>query len=218
MPTRVTGMFSGLDTETLIQDLMKAKRKKNENLTKEKTKLEWKQTAWQDLNKELKSLYTGTLSNLRYSTTFRKKATTASNSAISVITGDNAMNSVQSLSVGKLAKTGYLTGSKVQSADGSAVTASTLVKDLTVKDSNGNPIAGLSEVAGGSFTVTTKGKSTKITIDDSTTMSGLVSKLNSAGVNANFDEKNGRLFIGATASGKANDFTITADNASGFSA
>ncbi len=218
MPTRVTGMFSGLDTETLIQDLMKAKRKKNENLTKEKTKLEWKQTAWQDLNKELKSLYTGTLGNLRYSTAFRKKATTASNSAISVITGENAMNSVQSLSVTKLAKTGYLTGSKVQSTDGSAVTASTLVKDLTVKDDNGDPIAGLTDVTGGSFTVTTKGKTTKITIDENTTMANLTSQLNAAGVNANFDEKNGRLFIGATASGLENDFTITADNAAGFSA
>jgi flagellar hook-associated protein 2 len=211
-------MFSGLDTETLIQDLMKAKRKKNENLTKEKTKLEWKQTAWQDLNKELKSLYTGTLGNLRYSTAFRKKATTASNSAISVITGENAMNSVQSLSVTKLAKTGYLTGSKVQSTDGSAVTASTLVKDLTVKDDNGDPIAGLTDVTGGSFTVTTKGKTTKITIDENTTMANLTSQLNAAGVNANFDEKNGRLFIGATASGLENDFTITADNAAGFSA
>ncbi len=218
MPTRVTGMFSGLDTETLIQDLMKAKRKKNENLTKEKTKLEWKQTAWQDLNKELKSLYTGTLGNLRYSTAFRKKATTASNSAISVITGENAMNSVQSLSVTKLAKTGYLTGSKVQSTDGSAVTASTLVKDLTVKDDNGDPIAGLTDVTGGSFTVTTKGQTTKITIDENTTLGNLASQLNRAGVNANFDEKNGRLFIGATASGLENDFTITADNAAGFSA
>ncbi len=218
MPTRVTGMFSGLDTETLIQDLMKAKRKKNENLTKEKTKLEWKQDAWKDLNKEIKSLYTGTLGNLRYTSAFRKKTTSVSNSVVSVITGDNAMNSVQSLSVTKLAKTGYLTGSKVQSADGSAVTASTLVKDLTVKDDNGNPIAGLTDVTGGSFTVTTKGKTTKITIDENTTMANLTSQLNAAGVNANFDEKNGRLFIGATASGLENDFTITADNAAGFSA
>ena len=218
MPTRVTGMFSGLDTETLIQDLMKAKRKKNENLTKEKTKLEWKQDAWKDLNKEIKSLYTGTLGNLRYTSAFRKKTTSVSNSAVSVITGDNAMNSVQSLSVTKLAKTGYLTGSKVQSADGSAVTASSLVKDLTVKDSNGNVISGLTDVTGGSFTVTTKGKTTKITIDENTTMANLTSQLNAAGVNANFDEKNGRLFIGATASGLENDFTITADNAAGFSA
>ena len=218
MPTRVTGMFSGLDTEILIQDLMKAKRKKNENLTKEKTKLEWKQEAWKDLNKEIKSLYTGTLSNLRYTSAFRKKTTSVSNSAVSVITGDNAMNSVQSLSVTKLAKTGYLTGQKVTSADGSAVTASTLVKDLTVKDDNGNPVAGLTDVTGGSFTVTTKGKTTKITIDENTTMANLTSQLNAAGVNANFDEKNGRLFIGATASGLENDFIITADNAAGFSA
>ena len=218
MPTRVTGMFSGLDTETLIQDLMKAKRKKNENLTKEKTKLEWKQEAWKDLNKELKSLYTGTLSNLRYSTAFRKKTTSVSNNAVSVITGDNAMNSVQSLSVTKLAKTGYLTGQKVTSADGSAVTGSTLVKDLTVKGSNGNPVAGLTDVTGGSFSVTTKGKTTKITIDENTTIASLTSQLNKAGVNATFDEKNGRLFIGASASGIENDFTITADNAAGFSA
>ncbi len=220
MPNRITGMYSGLDTQGLIDDLMKAKRVKVDKIKKDKTKLEWKQEAWKDLNKELKSLYTGTVSNLRYSSTFRKKTTSVSNSnAVTVLTGSNAMNSVQSLSVKRLAASGYLTGQKVTSENGEDVTKSTLIKDLNLKDANGNPVSGLTAIDGaGSFTLTSKGVSTKINIDSTTTISGLVSQLNAAGVSANFDEKNQRLFIGAAASGAANDFSLTADNAIGFSA
>lgn len=218
MPTRVTGMNSGLDTESLISELVKAKSYKVDNIKKDKTRLEWKQEAWKDLNKDLKSLQSK-FSSLRYSSAYKKKTSSASNSAaVNVITGEGAMNSVQSLSIKKLAKTGYLTGQKVTSEDGSTVSKSTKISELALKDANGNKISGLADVVGGSFTVTVGGKEKRIEIKEDTTISGLVSQLNSAGVTANFDEKNGRLFIGAVASGKENDFSITADNAGGFAA
>jgi flagellar hook-associated protein 2 len=220
MPTRVTGMNSGLDTESLINELVKAKSYKVDNLKKDQQKLKWKQDAWKDLNKEIKSLFSGTISNLRYTSTFKKKTTAVSNSnAVSVITGSNAMNSVQSLSVKRLASSGYLTGQQIKSDSGSEVTKSSLLSELAIKDSNGNKIDGLAAIDGeGSFTVTTGGKSTKININADTKITDVVSQLNAAGVSANFDEKNGRIFIGAKESGKANDFAITADNSIGFSA
>ena len=46
MPMRVTGMMSGLDTETIIQELVAAKQTKVDKLKKEQTKLEWKQDVW----------------------------------------------------------------------------------------------------------------------------------------------------------------------------
>ena len=133
MPTRVTGMNSGLDTESLINELVKAKSYKVDNLKKDQQKLKWKQEAWKDLNKEIKSLFSGTVSNLRYTSTFKKKTTAVSNpNAASVITNGNAMNSVQSLSIKRLAASGYLTGQKITSDDGSEVTKSTLLKDLGI--------------------------------------------------------------------------------------
>ncbi len=218
MPTRITGMSSGLDTESIIQELVKAKSTKVTKLKKDNTKLEWKQEAWKDLNKELRSLQSK-FGNLRYSSDLRKKKTTSSDTnAVRVITGGNAMNSVQTLSIKSLAKSGYLTGQKITSAEGGAVTGDSLVSELGLKDADGNPISGLFGVDGGSFTVTTGGKSHTISISDSTKITDVVRQLKEAGVSANFDEKNQRLFIGASGSGVQNDFTITADNAGGLSA
>ena len=43
MPIRITGMNSGLDTESIITELVKAKSAKKDELVKAQTKLQWKQ-------------------------------------------------------------------------------------------------------------------------------------------------------------------------------
>ena len=43
MPMRVTGMYSGLDTESIIQELVSAKQTKVDDAKKKQTKLGWKQ-------------------------------------------------------------------------------------------------------------------------------------------------------------------------------
>ena len=207
MAMRVTGMMSGLDTETIIQELVAVRRTKVDDLKKEQTKLEWKQDAWKELNSKIKKLYTGTLSDLRYQSSYMKKATKTSNdNLVSVTAKDNAMDSVQSLEIKKLAKAGYLTGDVITDKDGKKVTSgSKLVDKLGIE-------------AGSKFEITSGGKTVDITVDEGMTISSLVSKLQSAGVNANFDATNQRLFIGANGTGEANDFTITATNDSGTKA
>lgn len=211
MPMRLTGMYSGLDTDSVIKELVKAKSAKVDKAKKEKTKTEWKQEAWTDLNKKIKSLFSGTLSNLRFSTSYKKKTTSISNSsAVSVITGEAAMNGVQSLSVTGLAKSGYLTGAVLKTQDGAKATGETLVKDLKFGDTE--------FPEGGSFTVTVNGKVTNIDITAETTVKDVVGKLNEAGISANFDEKNQRIFIASAQSGKDYDFSITANEQGGFAA
>lgn len=212
MANRITGMYSGMDTESLIQDLMKAKRKKVDTMTRQKTKMEWKQELWTDLNKKIKTFYSKTVGNMRWTSSYMKKATSVSNNAaVSVITGEKAMNSVQNLSIKKLASSGYLTGAAVKSSDGSEVKSSSLVSSLSFE--NGSDA--FSFEGSGSFSVTTGGQTTQINIDETTTIASVVDQLNGAGISANFDEKNGRLFIGAKTSGSDADFTITADNEAG---
>lgn len=207
MAMRVTGMYSGLDTESIIQELVAVKQTKVDTLKKEQTKLEWKQDAWKELNDKIKKLYSGTLSELRYQSSYMKKATKTSNdNLVSVIAKDSAMDSVQSLEIKNLAKAGYLTGAEIKDKDGNKVTSgSKLVEKLGIE-------------AGSKFEITSGGKTVEITVDENTTINSLVSKLQSVGVKANFDATNQRLFIGADGTGEEKDFTITASNDSGTKA
>lgn len=203
MAMRVTGMMSGLDTESIIQELVAAKQTKVDTAKKEQTKIEWRQEAWKDLNTKLKKLYNGTLGNLRYQSSFSKKTTKISDSSVAeIVTGDSAMNNVQSLRVAQLAKSGYLTGAEIKANDGEKVTSGTLLTDLGIK-------------SGSSFKITTGGKETTITVDDTMTLGSLSNKLAEAGVNANFDSATQRFFIGAKESGKDADFSFEADGLDG---
>ncbi|MDE5965765.1 MAG: flagellar filament capping protein FliD [Lachnospiraceae bacterium] len=64
------------------------------------------------------------------------------------------------------------------------------------------------------FSVTVGGETKTFTIDQNTTLSGLASELSKLGVNANYDEGQGRFYINATSSGTDKDFTITSSDPS----
>lgn len=111
---RMTGMYSGMDTEAVIQQMLQARAQKVTNLKNDQKKLEWKQTLWQDLNKRIYKLYTGTLSNMRLTGSYAKKKTTVSDPTKATITAsEGAVNGIQTLKINKLAKAGYLTGATV---------------------------------------------------------------------------------------------------------
>ena len=115
MALRMTGMMSGLDTESIIQELVAVRRTKVDKQKKAQTSLNWKQEAWKGLNSKLRSLQQKYLANMKFSDAYTKKTTKVSNSsAVSVITGANAVNGVQSLKIESLAKNGYLTGATVE--------------------------------------------------------------------------------------------------------
>ena len=85
MAIRMSGMVSGLDTEGIIQSLMEVQTKKKTKVENNKTKLEWKQEKWNDLNNKIYKLYTGTLSNMRLSSSFNaKKASSTDESKVKV--------------------------------------------------------------------------------------------------------------------------------------
>lgn len=201
MPIRLSGLNSGMDTESIITELVSAKKVSVNNVKKEKIKLSWKMDAWKELNSKIYSLYTGTVDKMRWASSYvKKKSTVSDNNLLSVVSGENAINGVQTASVESFAKAGYLTGGKVQTADGGKVAANTKLTDMGI-------------AAGTTFNITSGGKTTEIKIDADTTMNGLVDQLRSAGVNANFDAENQRLFVSAKATGKDNDFSFSGDDA-----
>ena len=206
MAMRLSGLMSGMDTESIIQQLVEAKKTKVDKTKKAQTKLGWKQDAWKSLNTKLKNLQTKYLSSMRFTSAYSKKVTKVSNpNAVSVLTGEDAMNGVQSLEIKRLAKTGYLTGDVVKAADGGKVTALTKLSDLGISGS-------------GSINIATGNTSVDIQVDGNTTVSDVLTQLKSAGLNANFDETNQRFFVLSKESGAASDFSITAMDQGGLGA
>lgn len=191
---RITGMNSGLDTDSIIQELMKAQSLKKEKLEKSQTKLEWKQEAWKDLNDKIYKFWNKTLDNMRWESSFKKKKTTIADSRIASVSGaSNAVSGTQTLAVKQLAKSGYLTGAKLERE----ATSETTMFQLGVVG------------PGGTAEIKVNDKTIKLT--GATTVDGLVSELRNAGVDASFDADNQRFFISSRKSGSEGDFTLTGD-------
>lgn len=199
MAMRLTGLMSGMDTDSLIQELVASRQTKVDQTVKAQKKLEVKQEAWKSLNSKLKTLQNKYISNMRFSTAYMKKTTKVSNSSVaSVITGEGAVNGVQELEVRQLAKTAYLTGKEISKLDGGKVDANTKISELGAISANAK------------MTCTINGEVKTFDVTAETTISDALSWLkNDCGLNASFDEKNQRLFVSAKESGAENDFTLS---------
>lgn len=205
MAVRLSGMISGMDTDSLVKALVSSYSQKKDTYKKEQTKLSWKQDAWKTLNSKVYKLYTD-VGNLKYQGAYVVKKSTVSDSTKATVSATNkAINGVQSLEISNLAQTAYLTGNLL----GENVKEGTTLSELGVS---------------GSETITvTKGtganaKTEQIEVTADMTVKDLTQKLSSSGLKVNFDTDNRRIFIGSDKSGKDNDFTITSSNTGGTSA
>ncbi len=191
MAIRIAGMASGMDTDAMVQDLVKAYKSKGDKNVKNQKRAELKQDKWKDLNKKIKNFTSKYVSDMQYSSYYSSKKTTVSDSTkASVLASDGAITGSQSLEVDELATTAYLTGGKVR--DG-------VTKDTT-----------LEELIGGGWAekkVKVNGQEFGITKDMK--VGEFVECLKSAGLNANFDEANGRIFLSAKKSGAEGDFDFS---------
>lgn len=199
---RASGMVSGLDTESLVQAMVSTQVSKKEKLQKAQTKLQWKQDAFKSLNTKVYGLYSK-VGNLRFSNAYNMKKTTVSDTTKAQVTASNtAVNGIQTLQIKQLATSGYLTGGELKKG----TTGKTTLKELGY------------DGADTSISVTIGSSKKDIDVSGSTTVDDLVSKLKDAGLNASFDDKNGRIFVSAKETGKENDFSLTGADMTGLKA
>lgn len=199
MAIKVSGLISGLDTDSLVQELVSAYATKKDKYVKAQTKLEWTMDTWKTVNSKVYSFYTGSLYSSRFSTNYNLKSTSISDSKIATVTASSsAPTATQSLSVSKLATSGYLTGGKV-SGNGNATEDSKL-SELGISDG----------------TIAINGTDIELTSD--MTVAQLIADMKSAGVSASFDTNSQRFFVSSSTSGTDNEFLMTAENAGGLSA
>lgn len=206
MPIRLSGINSGLDTDAIVKELVSAYSLKTEKYEKQKTTLEWKQDAWKNLNTKIYGFYTN-VSNMRYSSAYSLKKATVSDPTKATITADtDSVTGTQSLNILKTAQASYLTGSYL----GEDVKNTTTLKDLGYK---GGPATIKVKTAG-----MKEGEEIKINIGVDTKISDVLNKLGEAGLNANFDAANGRIFLSAKESGAAADFELMAEDENSYEA
>lgn len=202
MAIKLSGMISGMDTDAMIDELVKAYSVRKDSYVKEQKSLEYKQDAWKEMNSKIYSLFSGKLSAMRFSTNYAMKSIKTSNSNKVTVSGSsNAVNGTQELKIESLAKSGYLTGGVVATESGDDLKASSKLSELGV--------------SAGRLSITVAGEESYIDVTGDMTVQGFVNQLKEKGLNASFDEANQRFFISAKNSGAANDFSISGADATG---
>lgn len=211
MAIRMTGLTSGLDTESIVAALMEAQKAKKTKVENNKTKLEWKKEIWTSLNKKLYSFYTDFAGKMRFQTNYMtKKASSSNSSKVTATAGTGAATGSYSVKVNKLASAQNVTSAKLGTyqvtetdKDGNSklveknITGSTKLSDLRMTADGSSQI----EVKAGN-------KNVSLIVNENTTVNDFMQSLKDVGLNVTLDEKQGRFFISSKESGKDQSFSI----------
>lgn len=221
MAMRVSGLNSGLDTDAIVQELVSAYSTKTEKYEKEQTKLGWKQEIWEDLNKKVNAFYKS-VGNLRYNSGYSLYKTSVSDSTkASVSVTGTAVLGTQKLHVLQTAQSAYLTGGQITTtwrkvndidSTGSIVEKYEASDAKVTSDTKMSALGFEDEAMFCLETTDENGEkvSTNISLTKDSTIGDLITQLKDAGLNASFDESNGRIFLSSKSTGANSDFTLRA--------
>lgn len=207
MAIRITGMYSGLDTESIINELASAQSYKKNKLVKEQTKLSWKQDAWKSLNTKIYSFYQK-LDDLRLQSSYMKKKTTVSNSNALTVSGGNT-DGAHKVSVKQLSRQAALTS-------GSLAKGNThYTGDVPLKVLNSG-----ADFGSGSIRISTKsGEFVDIGVSADMTVNDFVKAINdNTSITASYDQDNQRIYLSSWRSGEEGEFFLTGNDAAGAEA
>ncbi len=223
---RMTGLASGLDTESLVKQLSDAYQTKVDNAKKKQTKAEWKKEAWASLNTKLMDFYKGALNTFKSAGTYNSKQVNGTLSGVKVTANSKAVSGNHKIQVKSTANAQMWTGHKINKGTYTA-SSYTAITDTSKKiselyDKNGYSIQ--NALNGSSFTVQNTEDGSKvdvnINIDENTTVDDLIqdinTQLNGTGLKASMT-KGGLTFTNETATETTDPATGTAMYSGGHS-
>lgn len=210
---RLGGLASGIDTDSIVKQLMAVERIKVDRVGQDKQTSLWKQEQYREVNNKMANFIidsklsfglsttrsTGTMLNAsRDSMTWVKKATSTNEDAVSVTSNAAAAKGSYKVKINSLASNWSSASSdKISVADNKASLASQF---------------GLNSADNINFTITTnKGDFTFNKSAGDTDISEMVKEINSAdlGVTAVYDKSSDRFFLQTTETGSENTIKIT---------
>lgn len=196
MAVRISGLVSGLDTDSIVQELVSAYSKKKDDIVKKQTKLSWKQESWKEMNTKIYGFYSGALTDFKFMSNFdgMKKTTLSDASKATVTAGASVVNGTQILKINQVAKAGYMTGSKLESKNEEGYDNKTKLSELGISKTK--------------LTFQVGGEDKTIEINGDMTIQDFTKALNEQGVSASFDAAQQRFFINSTETGEDFDFNF----------
>ena len=204
MPIRMTGLTSGLDTESIVNQLMSAQRTKQTKVENKKQKLEWKQEIWKGLNTKIYGFYKDSLSKMKYSSNYStKKASVSDSTKLTSTSSTKAAAVSYKVAINKIASAQYVTSGKLDYKDTDGKTAKTATSSTKLSE--------LGMSSGTVLKLEVGDKSSALEVNDSTTIKDFVDFCSNAGLNATFDEKQQRFFLSSKDSGEENSFKLSAN-------
>ncbi len=206
---RIGGLASGMDIDSIVNDLMKVERLPLEKLEQEKQIWEWKKEDYQKINSSLNELRE-TVFNMKLESTFmQKKAVSSNEDAVSVQANSNAVPGIYTVTVDSLAEGVFKgsTSSLEDETDGSGNTKTLFEQFQAEFESRGYNSAS-------SISFTLKGTPFSFNIGTDSIYT-VVSQINDSdlGVTASYDKEQNRFFLTTTTTGSAAEITVTGDNA-----
>ncbi|WP_214715995.1 flagellar filament capping protein FliD [Exiguobacterium sp. s151] len=132
-PIRFGGLASGIDTDSIIKQLMQAERMPVDKLEQQKQTTEWKRDAYREINRSLMTLRNSAV-DLMFSRNFYAKTSSSSDeSRVSVVAGPSSGNTaIRIESVSQLA-TAATQVVEPKDKNGVAVTKTTKVADMNLQ-------------------------------------------------------------------------------------
>ncbi|GGA43633.1 flagellar filament capping protein FliD [Paenibacillus physcomitrellae] len=204
---RIGGLASGMDTDTIVKQLMTAARAPLDKLNQQKQVLEWTREDYRTINSKLVDFRNNKVLTYDKSSSMlaQKAVITGNTTSISA----QATSSANQISMDVVVKSlATKTTAQSKGSLGSDVTPQTTLADLAKQQGTAD------EDIPDTYTVTIN-KAT-ITLNKTDSLSSVVTKINSnkdANVNAVFDEVAGKLSISSKTFG-ATDLSIDSDSSS----
>ncbi|SDC12058.1 flagellar hook-associated protein 2 [Terribacillus halophilus] len=194
---RVGGLASGIDTDSLVEQLMNAERQKLYKMQQEQTKLTWQQDSYREVSTSLKS-FDDMLTNMKLSTTYNQKTTTSSSDAVTATADSTASNGSYSIEVKQVA------------------TAAINVSTGRIGGDDFDPDEAIGEEFTVSFT-TYDQEGTEIkynkTFSSSDSLNDILKDItnSNAGVRASYDTQSGKVVMEKKYTGDLNEDTVNED-------
>ena len=214
---RIAGLASGLDTQQMVEDLMRVARAPLDRLLQKKQILQWQQEDYRTINRKLMDFRTNYASPMRLQGTFLvKKATSSDETAVTATPGGNAVTGTYEITVTSLAKVGSLWSSE-------SLYASYPDFDPDAKMSDTTKSFGLSGAT--SFDIITYkadgsvDATITINVNPDETLNQLLSKIGtqtSGRLTAFFEESTGKVVISTTKTGNYNENKFTLQDTNWF--
>ncbi len=218
---RIGGLATGMDTDQIVEDLMKVEKMPLDKLQQDKTKMEWQRDAFCDVNKLFSELDDQGF-DMRLQKTYNSKSTTSSmSSAVTATASASASNGTYEIKVEQLASAAINAGSESIAIDGESI-------DPTSSMSSQNDLL-KGELQTGEFAFATFNEDGEeiihtITVSEDDSLNDVLKDITSQdnGVRAFFDPQSNKVVMERTETGDFNpdgaeiSFNVTDGDSSFF--